>query len=330
MHYLTCQITGDPDLGGSSLLTENQHAVGVFHTSGGGAMRKIPNSARWVESRTGAGNGPWVDTTGDLHPDDDPITAGGARPTAVIDIFSMLSNKLGKEVAQEKIAYIEHIGLRLRNSGNGGNNNEESVGFTGTLAWYAPKRDRIRAYKMYRQAHRIMKKDDTANNLVFSPSTDYRSLRVGPFLHPNTSTWSTVPYQDTDFMSDVGTASFSDGVALNEIFLAYDRMNGVLDGNGDILYDGKPNNLNWLSGRCLAAPDTMHFSVGISNPKDGGPGAGYQDFLWVGPQISLMNGLLVLTIDNCTTTNSLTGMGWTDEEFELEINIGVKGWKGIA
>lgn len=330
MHYLTTTITGNQVNNLPDLLTENNHAVGVFATGGAPSMKKIPYSARWVDGRTSGGSGPWLDTTGDLHPDDDPIPPGGERPTAVIDIFSLLSHKLGKEVAQEKIAYVEHIGLRLTNSGNGQNNNEESVGFTGTLAWYTPKRDRIRAYKMYRQAHRIMHKDDNINNLVFSPSTDYRSLRVGPFLHPTSAAYQTVPHQDDDFMADVGTVAYTDGVSLNEIFLAYDRMNGVLDASGNVSTDGKPTNLNWIGGRCLAAPDTMHFSVGTSNPKSGGPGAGYQDFLWVGPQISLMNGLLVLTIDNSTTTNSWTDANWSDEEYQLEICLGIKGWKGIA
>jgi len=329
VHYLTCQVDGNQANNLSDLKTESNHLINVFSPGVGPSMKKVPRSARWVDGATSAGNGPWVDTTGDLHPDDDPITPGAQRPTAVIDIFSMLSHKLGKEVAQEKIAYVESIGIRVTNSGDGSNNNEESAGFAGTLSWYAPKRDRIRAYKMYRRAHRIMKKDDTINNLVFSPNKDYRSLRVGPFLHPANSTYQTVPHQDDDFMTDVGTSSLTDGVALNEIFLAYDRMNGVLDASGNVLMDDKPSNLNWVGGRCLASPDTMHFEVGVSNPKGGGPGAGYQGFLWVGPQISLMNGLLVLTIDNSTTTDGYT-TGWGDEEFGLEVCIGLKGWKGIA
>ena len=162
-----------------------------------------------------------------------------------------------------------------------------------------------------------MRQDDTTNNLVFSPSKDYTSFRVGPFAHPANSQYSTVPYQDIDGLIDVGVGITVDKAALNEIFLAYDRMNGVLDSSGNIVTEGTASNLNWLNGRCLAAPDTMHFSVGTSNPKSGGPGAGYQDFLWVGPQISLMNGLLVLTIDDSTSTNSFTDANWADEEYHL-------------
>ena len=125
MHYLTTQIAGNQanDLG--DRLTENFHIAGVFSPGVGQTMVKIPYSARWVEGNTATGSGPWLDTSGDLHPDDDPLQPGQKRPTAVIDIFSLLSHKLGKEVAQEKIAYVEHIGVRLLNSGNGGNNNED-------------------------------------------------------------------------------------------------------------------------------------------------------------------------------------------------------------
>ena len=170
-----------------------------------------------------------------------------------------------------------------------------------------------------------MSKDDTSDNLLFSPDNRYTSLRVGPFTAPAYGD-ATVVDQTSDLLTDVtGTKA-----NLTEIFTAYDIKNQVLDANGAAPQKGLPENLHWLMGRCRGQPDTMHWSASVANPKSGGPGAGHGEFLWVGPQISLMNGLLVLTVDGSTTTNSVTGATWTDEEFQVEVCVGLKGWKGIA
>ena len=297
----------------------------IFTTGNATSGNLTTDSAVWVQGRSSDGNGPWVDTTGDIHADDHPNTTR-ERPVMVIDIFSALSAKLGKQIAQEKIAYVESIGIRILNGGDGGNNNDESASFAGSLAWYSPKADRIRAYKLYRAAHRIMSKDDTAENLLFSPDNSYTSLRVGPFSATTAAGDATVTGQTPDLLTDV-TGSMAN---LTEIFTAYDIKNNVLDQTGVAVQKGTPDNLHWVSGRCRGQPDVMHWSASVANPKSGGPGAGHGEFLWVGPQISLMNGLLVLTVDGSTTTNSVTGATWSDEEFQVEICLGLKGWKGIA
>lgn len=330
-HYLTFRATNEPgefDASSDRIRADGAtSALSYFTTGNGPSTLPTTNSAVWVDNSSAgaaAGSGAWVDTTGDIHPDDDPV-GGHERPTMVIDIFSALSAKLGKQVAQEKIAYVESIGIRILNSGNGGNNNEESASFAGSLAWYTPKQDRIRAYKLYRAAHRIMSKDDTSDNLLFSPDNKYTALRVGPFSGKSAGD-GTVMDQTPDLLTDVPDTWAN----LTEIFTAYDIKNNVLDAVGAAVQKGTPSNLHWVSGRCRGQPDIMHWSASVANPKSGGPGAGHGEFLWVGPQISLMNGLLVLTVDDSTTTNSWTGANWADEEYSIEVCIGLKGWKGIA
>lgn len=332
-HYLTFSLQNfqntNQGLEATRLMSEANQAslMDYFTTTTSLLNKQLPNSAIWVDGATSAGDGAWIDGSGDIRPDDEPID-GKERPVAVIDIFSMLSAKLGRQIAQEKIAYIESIGIRLVNSGYGGsnNNNEQSAGFAGTLAWYSPKRDRIRAYKLYRAAHRIMGKDDLQDNFLFSPDNRYKSLRVGPFNHP--VGYNTVIDQTGDLFNDV-TGSKAN---LTEIFTAYDAKNNVIDGASGVgaPQKGLPANRHWTAGRCLGAPDTMHFTVGCANPKSGGVGAGYTEWMWAGPQISLMNGLLVLSIDDSSTTDSWTNATWDDEEFRIEVCVGVKGWKGIA
>lgn len=330
-HYLTFSLQNFQNTNQSLesnryMDSTNQASLLDYFTTGSSLTNKpLPNSAIWVDGASSAGGGAWVDGSGDIRPDDEPID-GIERPVAVIDIFSMLSAKLGREIAQEKIAYIESIGIRVVNSGYGAsnNNNEQGAGFAGTLAWYSPKRDRIRAYKLYRAAHRIMGKDDLQDNFLFSPDNRYKSLRVGPFSHPIAG-YNTVIDQTSDLFTDVTGSKAS----LTEIFNAYDVKNNVTDSTGGP-QKGLPANRHWTAGRCLAAPDSMHFTVGVANPKDQGVGAGYTEWMWAGPQISLMNGLLVLSIDDSSTTDSWTGASWTDEEFRIEVCVGVKGWKGIA
>lgn len=337
-HYLTFSLQNDPDdeplLGDDRLMTDGgtsdqSSVMDYFTTTGTMNNKQLPRSAVWVDGRSAAGNGPHIDGSGDLHADDQTVKMP-ERPVAVIDIFSMLSAKLGKQISQEKIAYVESIGIRVINSGRHSDNNanEESAGFAGTLSWYAPKRDRIRAYKLYRATKRIMRRDDTADNSLFSPDNKYKSLRVGPFEHPHNTAWHTVIDQSSDPFTDV-TGSLS---SLTEIFTALDIKNNVIDSVGGVgaPQKGLPSNRHWTSGRCLGAPDTMHFEVGVANPKSGGPGAGYSSWLWTGPQISLMNGLLVLSIDDSTTTNKWTSATAADEEFRIEVCVGLKGWKGIA
>lgn len=333
-HYLTFSLQNLP---AQSVAIEAARYMGAgtqasvmdyFTTTDSPINKQLPNSAIWVDGKTSAGGGAWVDGSGDIRPDDEPID-GIERPVAVIDLFSMLSAKLGRQIAQEKIAYVESIGIRVVNSGYGesNNNNEQGAGFAGTLAWYAPKKDRIRAYKLYRTAHRIMGKDDLQDNFLFSPDNRYKALRVGPFNHP-TSGYPTVIDQTNDMFNDVTGAKAN----LTEIFTAYDVKNNVIDGTSGTgaPQKGLPANKHWTSGRCLGTPDSMHFTVGVANPKSGAVGAGYTEWMWAGPQISLMNGLLVLSIDDSSTTDSWTNATWEDEEFRIEVCVGIKGWKGIA
>lgn len=314
-------------------LTFSPAAEAVSTINGGIAVRNddgIWTDTSSAQSETKActwiqGDSNIVDSTGDLHPQDDNTQFAGQRaPIAVVDLFALLSEHLGRQMSQEKIAYVNYLSIRLENSGNGNNNNEESVGFAGEVKWYAPRRNRIRAYRMYRTAWRMMQKITPAANLLFNPVKKYKALRLGMLKSPS-GVEPKMPFQSTDPFTDVDD-SYAHQLT---IFRAYDRMKNITNSLNVQNANVQPTNTMWRSGRCTAKPDALGFTTGISNPKSGGPGAGYQEWVWAGDQISVMNGLLAFQINNSTVTNSVTNADWADEEFKLVITVGVKGWKGL-
>ena len=318
--YVTVEITGNRSNANTGTITTDDGGRWMGSVSTG--AQAIPHSGKWI-----AGSSNTLDSTGDLLPSDNNTHFdGSSRPMAVVDISSALSNIMGREMSQEKIFYVDYISLRLKNSGSGSNNNEESTAFSGYVKWYNPTQSRIKAYRMYRTAWRMMQKDDSSNNRLFSPQKIYRSLRIGNLPQTGAGGNATIPRHSDDPFSDVdNTKAFQ-----QSIFNAYDRMKGFKTSANLLQVGGNHTNGQWLSGRCSSHPQSLGFTVGIANPKDGGPGAGYQEWIWQGPQISVMNGLLMLEISNSTSCNSWTGANWSDEEYQLEITVGVKGWKGIS
>ena len=241
---------------------------------------------------------------------------GVIEPTksVICDLSEMLSYRLGKQIPMTANFRINYLKVSLRNV-NDGNDNDGPNYFAGDWEWYTPTAHRIDAVQAWRGLERRLEEDEVDIGLMQGKVDDeYKGFRFG-WNHSNTIKHATPG----------APAELPNGYALTQMLSVY---NDALDNDGAptrgrSLWDrkvGRSSHLGWSAvcenGFFQDVPGPVNENYDTAFIRDGE---------WTAPHghaIEVLGGLLVLNI----THSSVDNVQNIDDNFHLQIDIGVSGW----
>lgn len=236
-----------------------------------------------------------------------------------IDLSQALSQRLGRQMSMMSVYKVNYIKLALRNIDNA-NDNDAGMLFQGKLHHWSPNKHRVNAMKLARQVEN--KQGEGIVGDVFGPldnTTTYKGMRFNwdsdnqTFL-ATTESFSTLSGQQWD---------------LAELFNAYEASKQV--------DENTYTNALWSSGRC-GYPNQIGVDISMTNMVSTeraifGDNASFDiydpksspfEIHFGDAPIEVLGGLLHLDLTHSSVDNG--DLTTVDDEFSLEVTIGVTGW----
>lgn len=243
------------------------------------------------------------------------------RPRAVIDLSEMLSYRLGRQIPQCANYRVSYISIGMRNV-NDLQDNDAGAHFSGTMEWYSPTKHRVEGMQAWRKLERHLQKSVTTAEGFFMPDEKYyKGFRVGM------TTQVDVSHPTIAGAGLVG--ALPDGYNLVDCLAFYEKSLTDTNGNGveydNALYDrrvGRTTHLDWST-------DIMNNMIDTDGVNSHTSFQQINDFQWTAPSgtaLSVLNGLLILNFEHCSTDEWVVGTNLDDDDFEIDVTIGIEGW----
>ena len=236
-----------------------------------------------------------------------------------IDLSQALSQRLGRQMSMMSVYKVNYIKLALRNIDDS-NDNDGGMLFQGKLHHWGPSKHRINAMKLARQIEDKQGEDLVGD--VFGPLDNNRTYKGMRF------NWDS---DNQTFLATTENFSVLSGQQwdMHELFNIYEAS--------QLTNENTYSNALWTSGRC-GYPNQMGVDISMTNmisteraifgddasfdifdPKS----APFEIHFGDAP-IEVLGGLLVLDLTHSAVDNGQ--LTTVDDEFALEVTIGVTGW----
>ena len=268
-------------------------------------------------SRTASGSpNNWMTYIAGGSMDDIELDNDGVMPDTriLIDLSHAMSEVLGKQMSQMANYRVSYISVNIVNRQDG-IDNESGVEFSGQLNYYSPTQNRIDALQLARQLEKHTESADIdADSFLLTTEKDYSGMRF------NWDGDNQIKYPTVEGFSALVGSEWD----ITELFSIYNTMLGSGDYANEL----------WTYGRC-GRTENISFNTWYQNKT--GTADALDDHEWYEPRshmfqanvdFTAMTGLLVLDITNSSTDDPTTELDW-DDDWRVEVTIGVDGWSGF-
>lgn len=236
--------------------------------------------------------------------DADGVYTGASVTQIVLDLSELLGYRLGKQLPMTANYRVNYIRIGARNVDDL-NDNDDSQYFAGKVSFFSPSKHRIDAVQAWRMLEKELEREDAdTEGLFVSSDNKYKGFRFG---------W----FNDTDISHPTlgAPAQLPNGYSLVDMISTYNSG----------LHNGVPPQTNAIFDRKVGRSSSMGWSLSVSNEDEEGKNAFISDYEWVAPaghNIEVVGGLLVLSVEYCSTDTANA----FDDDFNLQIDVGVSGW----
>lgn len=255
-----------------------------------------PLSSDWVS---------WIDGGNSLSIDNDGIMP---HTRIIIDLSHAMSRVLGRQMSMMSTYKLEYISINLVNVDDI-DDNDSGAEFSGSIQWYTPTAHRINAMQLARAIEKHNETDIVdGDSWLLSNDKDYSGIRF------NWDTDNQVAHATPEAIVGLSGSQWD----IQELFANYAIM------------EGPPTQSNalWLGRH--GRTDGMKFTTAYQNnmiDTDGINSTVYspRSDQWTAENINaeVLSGLMVINVDNSNTTDPQT----VDDDYHVEITIGVSGWR---
>ena len=237
-----------------------------------------------------------------------------------IDLSHVCSQMTGKQQSMMANYRVGYLRISLQNQNDIADNSAGAM-FGGQLHWYTPNKHNVKALKMLRTLHNADNKDSAQNMFTDTPDYKrYKGLRIPMYTHSETNAPIYKPSSIPTWFN-----AFATQPNMHELFDIYCRTQPADAGDYEnelwTQRTGGFSSLSWSASLINSMQNALGDAGITYNPSNNA-------FEWEG-EIDVLTGLMRLDITHCSTdppTNLLSVPPQVDDDFMLEVTIGVLGW----
>lgn len=247
----------------------------------------------------------------------------------VVDLSTMLSEQLGKQLSMMSTYRVKGFQISLRNVNNVADN-DAALMYGGSVGWYAPTRHRIDALQHAREYKRsVGNLEDDTND----PFSYWRNDRKYTGLRFN---WSSDADSVGGATHDHTTALAGTEFSLNEIFDHYNQAIGGYPSEEGYDNAGGEGDAVWVSRTGLNQTESVYWTstmvnrVQTNDLVDDGEwfdprSDGWSFIAPANTHLPVLGGLL--RVSGFHTNTDAPGL--VEDEYYLQMTIMVEGWEGF-
>lgn len=267
--------------------------------------------------------------------DDDGEIPAGDNHDWIIDISTLLSEQLGKQMPMMATYRVKGIQMSLRNVNNT-NDNNYALAYGGSVEWYVPTMHRIDALQYAREFARERGAADSAG--LGSPYQKYQGQKYYKGLRFN---WDADGQVHGAVNDEIGSLSGTEWDLYNMLNGYNLVLAGTPTGEG-YLSDGSGGAALWNTRTGVAEVDSLYFNVAYTNQQfvdkppdlDGNLrndtifAPSFQDWSFeagANNHLPVLGGLLHVTGFHSNTDNPR--FGEVEDDYYIQCTVIVEGWE---
>jgi len=273
----------------------------------------MTQSMHMVSGRLGVDGGFYWNQSDDAIDVDDDGQYSSPIPHGIIDLSVPLSKSLGRQMPQFAVYRIGYIEIGLRNKDDSDDNSGAGC-FGGTLKFHEPTSHKIDALQLARAVEKANEGGVVdSDSLFLTTDRSYAGMRVN--------------YDGDSQIEDrtsMGVTGISGQWDMEEILAIYGQMLSPANTYSNSLWTRRTGTVaqcGWAASIMNRANDSGLSVASTYEPDINN----WRLDLPAGAHLDVLNGLLKLT----TAWSSTNDFQTTDDDYEIQVTIGVYGWESF-